>query len=247
VSVNATGSVSQSSVGSVETASQAQQQAAANAQAAKQAKQRASSGTSTTSKQTTAAPKQTTTPQTLTTPAKTPVKTVSPPATIPTTRTVVRYVNHYQVHTVYRTRTKTKTVVKTVVKTVAPDLPVGAFLPSKHPELAQRSFTISGSNIGCQITGARVRCGIQNRAWAAPVQPVSCKYSWGDTIQLGGQGLASFACGGSNPISANAKVIPAGWDDKYGRVTCEIRRFGVNCFSTSRSGFTISRTGYSLY
>jgi hypothetical protein len=161
----------------------------------------------------------------------------------------VRFVNHYKTRTVYRTRTRTvtKTVVKTVIKKVAPDVPAGAFLPSKHPELAQNSFTITGSNVGCEFSGGTVRCGVQNRAWAAPVQPLSCKNSWGDTIQLGGGGPAKFACGGSSPISANAKVIPAGWDDKFGKFICEIRRFGVNCFSTSGSGFTISRTGYLFY
>jgi hypothetical protein len=158
----------------------------------------------------------------------------------------VRYVTRYETHTVYLTRTHT--VTKTVIEQVRPDVPAGAYLPSQHPELAQSSFTVSGSNIGCEINGAGVRCGIQQRDWAAPVQPASCQQSdWGDTIQLGGHGVPKFACGGRNPISANAKVIPAGWDDKLGRFTCQIRRFGVNCFSTSNSGLMISRTGYSLY
>jgi hypothetical protein len=154
-------------------------------------------------------------------------------------------VTRYKTHIIYRTRTQT--VTKTVVKSVRPDVPVGAFLPSKHPELAQSSFTITGSNIGCEIGGGTVRCGIQSRAWAAPVQPSRCKASWGDTIELGNHGLPKFACGGSNAISTSATVIPAGWDDKVGNVTCQIRRFGVGCFSTSHSGFMISRTGYSLY
>jgi hypothetical protein len=157
----------------------------------------------------------------------------------------VRYVTRYRTHIVYRGQTRT--VTKTIVKTVRPDVPVGAFLPSKHPELAQKSFTVTGSNIGCEIDGATVRCGIQHRAWAAPLQPSSCTASWGDTIDLGGHGPPTFACGGSNPISASATLIPSGWDDKVGSVTCEIRSFGVNCFSASHSGFMISRTGYALY
>jgi hypothetical protein len=255
VSQSKTGSFSTSSVGTVESASKATQQADAGA------KNQASSGTSTTSGQTSTTSGQTSTitgqtsttsgqtstTRTISTQTTTPTKTVSTPATPPKTRTIVRFVNRYKVHTVYRTRTKTKTVTKTVVKQVAPNLPVGAFLPSKHPELAQGSFTVGGSNIGCQINGGTVRCAVQNRAWAAPAQPVSCKHSWGNTIQLGGRGMALFPCGGRDPISANAKVIPAGWDDKSGKITCEIRRFGVNCFSTTRRGFTISRTGYSLY
>jgi hypothetical protein len=175
--------------------------------------------------------------------AQSPPKQVTPAKP----KTVVRYVTRYKTHIVYRTRTQT--VTKTVVKQVkvSPDVPGGAYLPSKHPQLAQSNFTITGTNIGCEIAGAMVRCGIQHRAWAAPLQPSSCKGTWGDTIQLGGNGPPKFACGGNDPISLSAKVIPPGWDDTVGKVTCEIRNFGVNCFSTSRSGFMISRTGYSLY
>lgn len=183
--------------------------------------------------------------------------TTAPPtqaATPPKTRVVV--VIRTKIHTVYvnRTTTKTvaktvpKTVTKTVTKTVAPKVPTGAFLPSKHPELGQQSFTITGSNLGCTINQTGVRCGIKNRSWTPPVQPSSCKSTWGDTIALASKGLPTFACGGNSPIQVGAKVVPSGWDDKVGNYICQVRSFDVNCFnSTSNSGFMISRTGYSVY
>ncbi len=41
--------------------------------------------------------------------------------------------------------------------------------------------------------------------------------------------------------------MPDGWDDTVGRITCQVRRFGVNCFSAHGHGFILSRTGYTLY
>jgi hypothetical protein len=148
-------------------------------------------------------------------------------------------------------RTVTKTVVKTVnhtvTKTVPPNIPAGAFMPSKHPVLAQPSFTVAGSNVVCDISSSGIRCGILRRVWAAPVQPASCKGSWGDTIALPAKRIPNFVCGGNNPMSTDAKVIPVGWDDQVGNFTCQVRSFGINCFSKSRSGFILSRTGYAFY
>jgi hypothetical protein len=78
--------------------------------------------------------------------------------------------------------------------------------------------------------------------------PISCHSSWGDTIALPSSGLPKFVCGGSSPVDPAAKVVPPGWDDKVGNFICEVRNFGVDCFdSKTRSGFMISRTGYTLY
>lgn len=172
----------------------------------------------------------------------------SPPAqnqpTAPKTQVLVVTRYKVKVYTVYRNRT----ITKTVTKTVPPKVPAGAFLPSRHPQLGQRAFTITGTNIGCQVGPTGVRCGIKNRDWTAPVQPRSCKTTWGFTIALAKRGLPEFACGGRSPINPAAKVIPAGWDDKVGDYICEVRSFGVNCFnSKSRSGFLFGRTGYTLY
>ena len=153
---------------------------------------------------------------------------------------------------IHRTRVvtliRTRTVTRTITKTVAPKIPAGAFMPSTKPELAQRVFTISGSNIGCVLSATGVRCGIEHRSWTAPAQPKTCKSSWGDTLALTSQGLAQFACGGGDAVNKLAKVIPSGWDTTVGDYTCQVRSFDVDCFNDkSNSGFTISRTGYSIY
>jgi hypothetical protein len=160
------------------------------------------------------------------------------------TRIVVLRVTRLKLRTIYRDRT----VTKTVTETKNPDVPRGAFLPSSHPVLAQASFTVAGGNVGCQLTSGTVRCAVAHRIWAAPVQPTTCSSTWGNTIALAATGLPLFACGGNSPIDPAAKVIPSGYDDTVGAVTCQVRSFGVNCFNTkSRSGFLLNRTGYTLY
>jgi hypothetical protein len=159
---------------------------------------------------------------------------------------------HTKVLVIHRTKIvtliRTRTITRTITKTVAPEVPAGAYLPSRKPELAQRVFTITGSNLGCVLSATGVRCGIEHRDWTGPAQPKSCQSSWGNILALAAHGLAKFACGGGAPVNRSAKVIPAGWDTTVGNYTCQIRSFAVNCFNAkSRSGFTLSRTGYSIY
>jgi len=120
-------------------------------------------------------------------------------------------------------------------------------MPSRHPALALTSFVVTGSNVGCTVAHSSVRCEIVQRVWAPPAQPSTCKATWGNAILLEGTAPTAFACGGTAPISAGATVIPDGWDDQVGQITCQVRTFGVNCFSSSHHGFILSRTGYQLY
>jgi hypothetical protein len=120
-------------------------------------------------------------------------------------------------------------------------------MPSTHQALAQTRFTVPGSNIGCDLIAGGVRCDIQQRVWAPPPQPSSCNARWGNAIAMHATGVAGFACGGVSAISTDAKVVPDGWDDKVGTITCEVRSFGVDCFSAGGSGFILSRTGYTFY
>ncbi len=205
----------------------------------------------------TAAPTETTPKQT-TVPAKT-TSSVPPTHTVAhhaaPVKTIVHTVYRNKVHTVYRnkvhtvihTHTVTKIMTKTVTKTLRPNAPTAAFLSAKHPALAQPSFTVAGSNIGCEIGSSGARCSIQARVWAAPAQPARCRAAWGDTISLPPHGAAKFVCGGSSEPAPNAKVIPDGWDDTVGAVTCQVRSIGVDCFSKTYHGFIISRTGYATY
>lgn len=159
----------------------------------------------------------------------------------PTTRTVTVVRTRTVVHTITRTRANTNT------RTVRPDVPVGAFLPSTHPALLQRTFTVPGGNIGCQLSGTGVRCQILHRVWTSPKQPRSCHGTWGSMLLLAGSGRATFMCGRHSSLASGAKVVPDGWDDTIGTVTCQVRSFGVDCFAAKHHGFLISRTGYTLY
>lgn len=180
--------------------------------------------------------------RTVTTPAPRPrtvtvTVTVAQPAKPAKPKTVVHVVK----------RTVTNTVTRTVTTRVAPQVPSGAFMPAGHPALAQASFTVPGSNVGCAISHSSVRCDIEKRAWTPPSQPRKCSASWGNAVVLESKGAPAFVCGGASAFFANAKVVPDGWDDKYGGFTCQVRSFGVNCFSARNHGFIVSRTGYTLY
>jgi hypothetical protein len=181
---------------------------------------------------------------TSTTPAS-PTKVVSTP-----TRTVTAPTHTVTAPT--RTVTVTKptaprTVTRYVSKTVAPDVPDGAFLPSKHRALTQKRFTVPGDNVGCAFAAGSVRCDIEQRTWVPPRSPATCSAGWGNALILHGAAAADFACGGTPATSAGAHVVPDGWDDTVGKITCQVRRFAVDCFSTSGHGFIVSRTGYLLF
>jgi len=134
------------------------------------------------------------------------------------------------------------------VKTVTPDVPSGAFMPSKHAALSLKRFITPGSNVGCVLSTAHVRCVIVRRVWTAPAQPKACKAAWGGTLVLARAGYAQFACGGQSKPPSHAPVIADGFDDTVDGFTCQVRSFGVNCFSASDGrGLLVSRTGYTTY
>jgi hypothetical protein len=187
----------------------------------------------------------TSTPAKSTTPAQTKSVASPPPAQTQTTKTTKPKVITKTI-TVTK-RTPPKTVIHYVTKKVLPHVPSGAFMPSSHQALAQARFTVPGSNIGCDLASGRVRCDIQQRAWTPPGQPSSCNASWGNAIAMGATGVPAFACGGASVISSDAKVVPDGWDDKVGTITCQVRSFSVDCFSAHGHGFIFSRTGYTFY
>ena len=209
----------------------------------------------TTTTHTTSTPLTSTTPkQTSTTPTvKTPAKSSSPKTSAPpriVTRTVTKKVYVTRYVTRYRTRYKTQTKYETTTVTQAPDVPAGAFLPSKHAALSQTSFTVPGGTIACVIGGGSVRCDVNSPTWTAPAQPSSCTASWGDAIVLTNSTNArpaQFACGGTSALSASASTVSYGYDDSVGAITCQIRPFGVNCFAADNQGFILSQTGYLLY
>lgn len=192
-----------------------------------------------------------------TTPSKTTtLKTSKPASTQTVTKTVTTQAPAAppRVVTKYRTIVKkvyvTKTQLQTKTVTQAPDVPAGAFMPSKHGALSATSFTVPGGSVGCVIGGGSVRCDVSSPTWNPPAQPSSCTSSWGNAIVLTNSTAArpaQFACGGTSALTASATTIKDGYDDTVGAITCQVRQFGVNCFAEDQQGFILSQTGYLLY
>jgi len=172
-----------------------------------------------------------------------PKRSSAPPQTTPRRPTAPAPRRRVGVKTVVRVRT----VVRTVTRVLRPDVPSEAFLPSRHPALDLASFTVAGDNISCTLNARSVRCLVVHRLWAPPIEPSSCHGAWGDALTLATKLIARFACGGSTTPPREAKLIPDGWDDRIGEMTCQVRGIGVGCFSASHHGFFLSRTGYALY
>src|SRR5579875_1938735 len=210
---------------------------------------KSSSGGSGAPKASTPASKPGSTTATGTNPASTPAgdTTGAAPGTRPRFYLLTIYKTRIRTRIKTEVRIKRVVRVRTVIKTVRPKVPSTAFLPSTHPVLEQTSFLLPGSNVGCRIGASSVKCSILQRVWAPPIQPAKCNATWGNTILMQGSTAATFVCGGSSAISADAKVIPDGWDDTIGKITCQIRRLGVDCFSKQHHGFVMSRTAYAVY
>ncbi len=145
------------------------------------------------------------------------------------------------------TVTVTNTLTRTVTDYVRPDVPAGAGLPSRAPALSFSSFATAHGNIGCRIRGGTVRCDVGVRVWTPPSKPASCHAAWGQGLYLGASGRAQFVCARSSVLDPTGDYIRAGYDDKVGSVTCQVRSFGVTCFESDGQGFFISRTGYTIF
>jgi hypothetical protein len=145
------------------------------------------------------------------------------------------------------TRTITITHTVTVVHKVSPNVPPGAQLPSNHRAVSLTRFTAPGGNVGCVLGGGVARCDVANRVWRPPAKPSSCHLAWGQGISVGPGAPVGFVCAGDSVLNPDGIAIPNGYDDRVGSVTCQVRVIGVTCFDSNGSGFSISRTGYTVF
>jgi hypothetical protein len=149
--------------------------------------------------------------------------------------------------TVSHTSTVTHTVTRTKYVHVRPSVPAGASLPSTAKPLAVSHFDAEGGHIGCRISGGVARCDVAGRYWRAPRKPSSCHAAWAPGLFVGPKGSAGFVCARSSVLDPTGTYIRAGFDDKVGNVTCQVRHFGVTCYEPDGRGFTISRAGYLTF
>ncbi|MGC9221799.1 MAG: hypothetical protein ACP5H2_10695 [Solirubrobacteraceae bacterium] len=142
-----------------------------------------------------------------------------------------------------------KVTIRYVIKRESPAIPSGAFLPSGHPHLTLDSFTVPDQNITCALSSGSLRCVIARRHWTAPTMPSSCNAAgWGSVITVPASAPPAFTCTADTTLAHDVAQVPNNWDDSIGSFTCEVRSFGVNCFTThGRYGLILSRTGYTFY
>ncbi len=140
----------------------------------------------------------------------------------------------------------TVTVNHTVTVTVYPSVPQGAHVPSGVVAHVG-AFETTNGNVGCELSGAYVRCDIAARAWSPPPKPSSCQLAWGQGLAVGPSGAAHFVCAGDSALDPGGIIVQNGVDDKFGSASCQVRYFGVTCFDAAGHGFFISRTGYATF
>lgn len=96
-------------------------------------------------------------------------------------------------------------------------------------------------NIGCAISKSGVRCDVRNRAWEPPPKPDWCGVDWGNGLQVGRRGVASFVCAGDTVLGGK-RVLAYRQSIRRGRFKCTSYRNGVRCVnSRSEHGFKVAR------
>jgi hypothetical protein len=196
--------------------------------------------------------------------------TLSHTTTVPLTTTITRTAT--ATATVTRTATVTEYVpgpvetvtvaepgpvtTRTTVKRVSPTsavarrqlgIPAGALLASDRVVHSVSSFTVSDRNVSCTLAGGVPRCAVIRHVWSAPAQLAGCDTADGVAFAVHGHAAAGLSCGTPGLAEIRKPVIAAGTDLADGKGYCEVRSFAVACFVLKGHGFTVSRTGYSLY
>ncbi len=139
------------------------------------------------------------------------------------------------------------TITVTREVSIYANVPPGAQRPSPADALNLGAFRSVDSNIGCLIDGGDVRCDVASRAWPTPAKPSSCQLAWGQGLEVGPSTPAHFVCAGDSVLDPDDAVLPNGYDDKVGSITCQSRSIGMTCFDGADRGFYLSHTGYYTF
>jgi|SoiMethySBSTD1v2_1073268.scaffolds.fasta_scaffold1260316_1 uncharacterized protein DUF6636 len=102
-------------------------------------------------------------------------------------------------------------------------------------------FASPSHNIGCAITDSMVRCDIREKSYREPAQPASCSLDYGQSLAVGPDGPAQFACVGDTVLGSH-QILPYNSSTEVGDYGCTSRETGMTCYNLStRHGFLISR------
>jgi hypothetical protein len=112
-----------------------------------------------------------------------------------------------------------------------------------------RQFRTPSGNIGCAMTGAGARCDIRKRDWAPLPRPAACskEVDYGQGLQIGRVGQASFVCAGDTTLEPGTSALSYGTASRVGGSECISRSDGVTCVNQAGHGFFISIQSYQVF
>lgn len=170
--------------------------------------------------------------------------------------------------------TAATTIVKTVTATAsAPQASTTSRVPvSANVTLVnEASFASPSGHLTCRLGGISARCDVGGPTFSPPSRPASCRYEWGQTVELEVGRPAEFACvsdpsykGGDTTapfwyqpgVDARSKIFrDGGYALGYGHVLqsasikCVIDpSSGVTCQTLDgRHGFTLAMQAYKTW
>jgi hypothetical protein len=109
-------------------------------------------------------------------------------------------------------------------------------------------FQTPSGNIGCVIIGAEARCDIRNHQWPTPPTPAGCPLDYGNGVEVGKKGRASYTCAGDTVLSPSSPVLGYGEKITRKRFRCKSKPQGVRCVNRrNKHGFFLSTQNVRLF
>jgi hypothetical protein len=110
-------------------------------------------------------------------------------------------------------------------------------------------FRTPSGNIGCVMFEGGARCDIRKRDWAPLPRPASCSkvVDYGQGLQVGHGGQASFVCAGDTALEPGLASLTYGTASRVGGSECISRSDGVTCVNQAGHGFFLSVQSYQVF
>jgi hypothetical protein len=129
-----------------------------------------------------------------------------------------------------------------------PDGPSDARLRLPNVVGALPVFLTPSRNIGCEFSDDAVRCDILERSYLLPPKPADCQGSFGRSISVGRDGIASFVCVSDTVVDQSAPVLAYGTSTEVGDFGCTSSEQHIACYHLeSDHGFELSRESPALF
>jgi hypothetical protein len=122
---------------------------------------------------------------------------------------------------------------------------VAAFALPSAADAAVHFRTPSG-NIGCYADRSGIRCDIGRTDFAAPPQPASCDFDYGNAFQMSRTSRSRRICHSDTVLGAR-RVLGYGRTLRVGAFTCSSRTSGLTCRNTAGHGWFLSRERARLF